>query len=100
LADRARETEREREHVGKKAGADRLAPLGSERAREGAREGELPLIGAVCLSDGVGARPGWADWAGLGCFLLFIFLDFSNSFSISFSIGFFKSKFKLGFKFK
>jgi hypothetical protein len=92
--------DRERERVGKKTGTNRLAPLGSERGREGAREGELPLIGGVRLSDGADARPGWADWAGLGCFLLFFFPKFSNSFSISFSIGFFKSKFKLGFKLK
>jgi hypothetical protein len=80
--------QRERERTGKKTGADRLAPLGSERGREGTREGELPLTGGVRLSDGAGARPGWADWAGLGCFLLFFFSEFSNSFSISFSIGF------------
>jgi hypothetical protein len=40
--------------------ADRSAPLGSEREREGAREGKLPLIGGVHLSRGAGARPGWA----------------------------------------
>jgi hypothetical protein len=59
LANRARETERERERA-KETGADRLAPLGSEREREGAREGELPLTGRVRLSGGAGARPGWA----------------------------------------
>jgi hypothetical protein len=100
LADQARETKRERERGGNKTGANRLAPLGSERGREGTREGELPLTGGVRLSDGAGVRPGWANWAGLGCFLLFFFSEFSNSFFISFSIGFFKSKFKLGFKFK
>jgi hypothetical protein len=55
--------ERERERGSaqvKKTGADRLAPLGSEREREGAREGELPLTGGVRLSGGAGARPGWA----------------------------------------
>jgi hypothetical protein len=72
----------------KKTGADRLAPLGSEREREGAREGELPLTGGVRLSDGAGARPGWADLGPLGCFTIFFFSEFSNSFSISFSIGF------------
>jgi hypothetical protein len=41
----------------KKTGADRLAPLGSEREREGARERELPMIGGVRLSGGAGA---WA----------------------------------------
>jgi hypothetical protein len=30
---------RGREHAGKETGADRLAPLGSERGRKGAREG-------------------------------------------------------------
>jgi hypothetical protein len=99
LAIRARETERESERA-KETGADRSAPLGSEREREGAREGELPLTGGVRLSGGAGARPGWAELGRLGCFLLFFFSGFSNSFSISFSIGFFKSKFKLGFKFK
>jgi hypothetical protein len=44
----------------KETGADRSAPLGSEREREGAREGELPLTGGVRLSDGAGARPRWA----------------------------------------
>jgi hypothetical protein len=53
--------QRERERAGKKTGADKLAPLGSERGREGAREGELPLTSGVRLSDGAGARPGWAD---------------------------------------
>jgi hypothetical protein len=60
LAIRALETERERERAGEVTGADRSAPLGSEREREGAREGELPLTGGVRLSDDTGARPGWA----------------------------------------
>jgi hypothetical protein len=56
-----RDRERERGSVRvKEIGADRSVPLGSEREREGAREGELPLTGGVRLSDGVGARPGWA----------------------------------------
>jgi hypothetical protein len=42
--------DREREHAGKKTGADRLAPLRSERGREGAREGELPLTGGGARS--------------------------------------------------
>jgi hypothetical protein len=63
LAIRARETERERERKrervrGRKTGADRSAPLGSGRGREGAPEGELPLTGGVRLSDGAGAWPG------------------------------------------
>jgi hypothetical protein len=78
--------DRERERVG--TGADRSAPLGTERGREGAREGELPLTGGVRLSDGAGARPGWADLGRLGCFILFFFSGFSNYFSISFSIEF------------
>jgi hypothetical protein len=41
----------------KKVGADKLAPAGSEREREGAREGELPLTGWDRLSDGAGVRP-------------------------------------------
>jgi hypothetical protein len=50
-----RDTERERGSTrAEKTGADRSAPLGSEREREGAHEGELPLTG------GAGARPGWA----------------------------------------
>jgi hypothetical protein len=44
----------------KKTGVDRLAPLGSEREREGTHEGELPLTGGVRLSGGAVARPGWA----------------------------------------
>jgi hypothetical protein len=51
--------DRERESTrGRKTGADRSAPLGTEGGREGAREGELPLTGGVRLSDGAGARPG------------------------------------------
>jgi hypothetical protein len=72
----------------RRTGADRSAPLGSEREREGTCEGELLLIGGVRLSDGTGARPGWADLGRLGCFTLFFFSEFSNSFSNSFSIGF------------
>jgi hypothetical protein len=83
--DRERESER-----AKKTGADRLAPLGSEREREGTREGELPLTGGVRLSGGTGTRArGLAGLSGpTGCFLLFFFSGFSNSNSISFSIGF------------
>jgi hypothetical protein len=40
----------------KKTGADRSAPLGSEREREDAREGELSLTSGVRLSGGAGAR--------------------------------------------
>jgi hypothetical protein len=61
---------------GRKTGADRSAPLGSEREREGAREGELPLTGGVRLSGGAGA--GARGLAGLsgptGLLSLFLFL--------------------------
>jgi hypothetical protein len=86
----------------KKTGADRSAPLDSEREREGAREGELPLTGGVRLSGGAGARarglvgPTWAGWAA---FPYSFSLDFLIPFSFLFYMVF-KSKFKLGFKFK
>jgi hypothetical protein len=61
LAIRAHEIERERERArAKETGADRSAPLGNEREREGSREGELPLTGGVRLLGGAGAWPGWA----------------------------------------
>jgi hypothetical protein len=75
---------RERERAGEGNWHRQVAPLGSEREREGAHEGEPPLTGGVCLSSGVGARPGWAELGRLGCFLLFFFSGFSNSFSIYF----------------
>jgi hypothetical protein len=59
LVNQAHETERESEQA-KETGADRSARLGSERAREGAHEGEPPLTGGVRLSGSAGARPGWA----------------------------------------
>jgi hypothetical protein len=61
LANRAREAEREEGRVGEETGADRSAPLGSERERESAQERGLPLTGGVRLSGGAGARPGWAE---------------------------------------
>jgi hypothetical protein len=60
----------------KESGADKSAPSGSEREREGAREGELLLTGGVRLSGGAGARPGWADLGRLGCFPFSFSLDF------------------------
>jgi hypothetical protein len=83
--DRERESERAKE-----TGSNRLAPLGSEREREGAHEGELPLIGGVRLSGGAGTRArGLARLSGpTGLLSPFLFSGFSNSFSISFSIGF------------
>jgi hypothetical protein len=46
LANRAHEAERESERA-KETGADRSSPLGSEREREGAHEGEPPLTGLL-----------------------------------------------------
>jgi hypothetical protein len=67
----------------KETSADRSAPPGSEREREGAHEGELSLTGGVRLSGGAGAwARGLAGPAGLLSPLLFS--GFSNSFSISF----------------
>jgi hypothetical protein len=74
LVDQAHGIERER--AGEVTDDDRLALLGSERERECAREGELPLTGKVRLSDSVGARA--HDLAGLsgstGLLPLFLFL--------------------------
>jgi hypothetical protein len=81
LVIRARETERER--AGEKNWHRQIGPLGSERGREAAREGELPLTGGVCLSDDAGAwahdlaGPTWVGWATL-----------SFSFSLNFLIPF------------
>jgi hypothetical protein len=74
LANRAHETEREEARAGGETGADRSAPLDSEREREGARERELPLTGGVRLSGGAGARPGWAELGWFGLLSPFLFL--------------------------
>jgi hypothetical protein len=91
--------QREGKRAGEETGADRSAPLGSEREREGAREKELPLTGGVRLSGGAGGRA--RGRARL------VWAVFSFSFSLDFLIPFlfvfyrvFNSKFKLGFKFK
>jgi hypothetical protein len=71
----------------KKTGADRSAPLGSEREREDERERQLLLTGGVLLSGGAGARArdlAGLSWAGWVAFSFFFFSEFSNSFSISF----------------
>ena len=65
--------------MGEETAADRSAPLGSEREREGVREKELPLTGGV--RGRACARPSWVE---LGWFLFLFFSGFSNSFSISF----------------
>jgi hypothetical protein len=44
----------------KETGSNRLAPLGSEREREGAREGELPPVRQGPPVRRRDARPGWA----------------------------------------
>jgi hypothetical protein len=49
--------QRERESAGEGNLRRKSAPLGSEREREGAREGELPLTGGARLLDGAGTRP-------------------------------------------
>jgi hypothetical protein len=87
LAIRAHETERERERAGEVTGADRSAPAGRERESVRAQE-----RGSVADRRGppvrrrgrAGTRPDWADMGRLGCFILFFFSGFSNSFSISF----------------
>jgi hypothetical protein len=87
--------QRESEREGEETGTDNLAPLGSEREREGARERKLPLIGGSHLSGGAGARAcGRAAWlgragpAGLLCLFLFlwIFLLLFHFFSLGVSI--------------
>jgi hypothetical protein len=87
-----RDRERERdERAGEVTGADRSAPLGSEREKEGAREGELPLTGGVRLSGVADARArglAWLSWVGWAAFSFSFSLDFLIPFLFSFSIGF------------
>jgi hypothetical protein len=75
-----RDRERERERAG---GGNRRRQVGPtwQRAREGARGGEWPLTGGVCLSGTAGARArdlaglNWVRWAtGLLSFFLFLWI--------------------------
>jgi hypothetical protein len=61
LANQARETEREGERAGEVTGADRLGPLGSERARESGRSGLRRQVGLACQVE----RARGHAWAGL-----------------------------------
>jgi hypothetical protein len=102
LANWAHEAETEEKRTSEETGADRSAPLGSERERKGARERGLPLTGGVRLSGGAGAwarglaGPSWVGWAA---FPFYFSLDFLIPFLFLF-YRVFNSKFKLGFKFK
>jgi hypothetical protein len=89
-----------RGRASEETGANRSAPLGSEREREGTREEELTLTCVVLLSGGAQAR-GLAgpSWAGCASFPFPFSLDFLIPFLFLF-YRVFKSKFKLGFKFK
>jgi hypothetical protein len=81
-----RQRERRSERVKKSAQTGR--PQWAESERESVRERELPLIGGVRLSGGVGARPGWAELGRLGCRAAFPFsfyLDFLIPFLFLFS---------------
>jgi hypothetical protein len=96
LAERARKTEKEEGRAGEAIGADKSAPLYSEReGGKGARD-KLSLTGAT------GARARGLtgpSWAGLGQNDFSFFLNFLIPFPFLFS-RIFNSKFKLGFKFK
>jgi hypothetical protein len=75
----ARQREREGEHTGEVTGADRSAPLGSEREKEGAHERLVPT-GGVRLSGAAGAR-------GTGPRRL-VWAEMAFSFSLDFLIPF------------
>jgi hypothetical protein len=67
LANRARKTEREGERVGEVTGADRLGPLGSERARESERSGLCQQARPACQAERAHGRGSTcAVWACLG----------------------------------
>jgi hypothetical protein len=84
LANRARETKRERERAGEEYWRRQIGPTG-QRAREGGRARGRTAADRRRGRAGARAR-GLArpSWAGLGCFSFFFFSGFSNSFSISF----------------
>jgi hypothetical protein len=81
LVNRAHEAERESERA-KETGADRSAPLGSEREREGTHEGE-PACQAARARGLAGLS--WASWAA---FSFSFSLDFLIPFLFLFYIGF------------
>jgi hypothetical protein len=88
LADRARETEREREHTGEGNWHRQAGPTW-QRAREGGRARGRTTAdrrGPPVRQHGRAARLGLVG--RLGYFLFSFFSGFSNSFSISFSIEF------------
>jgi hypothetical protein len=100
LAIQACETEREGERAGEVTSADRLGPLGSERARKSGRSGLRQQVGLACQAERARGRTrvdlNGLPWAELA---FSISLEFLMPFLFIFS-RVFKSKFKLGFKFK
>jgi hypothetical protein len=79
LTERAYETEKEEGHTGEATGADKSAPLGSEReGGKGARD-RLSLTGGARLSGAAHARARGltgSSWAGLGQNDFSFFLNF------------------------
>jgi hypothetical protein len=95
--------QRERERVGEENQRRQVGPSGQRPREGGCARGRTAADRRgppVRRRERAGTRPGLADLGRLGCFILFFFSGFSNSFSISFFYRVFKSKFKLGFKFK
>jgi hypothetical protein len=92
--------DRERERTSEGNWRRQVGPTG-QRAREGGRARGRTAADRWGPPVRRRGRAAWLGFVGrLGCFLLFFFSGFSNSFSISFFYRVFKSKFKLGFKFK
>jgi hypothetical protein len=82
-----RDREREGERAGEVTGADRLDPLGGERARESGRSGLRRQVGLACEAER--ARGRGCTRAGLnglpwGQISFFYFPEISNAFSIYF----------------